>query len=198
MCFKIFKRVLLKWKTLKFRHSKPVIINLLHILPLYQTKLPDLPAIYSMVLLYLKDTKLTNSYSLKWFMKINIGCNFWLSKFTPWKIKFTPRVNLPQVKNHCSKQNSTKSISKWKRERDPTIVLLQLFACWPQGFTWELFTNFVGLPCLTRFKQTVLFQWNWCMVTHERNRLGLLKISCSNFKLRLVNFYWTVNFVQYI
>jgi len=65
MCFKIFKRVLLKWKTLKFRHSKPVIINLLHILPLYQTKLPDLPAIYSMVLLYLKDTKLTNSYSLK-------------------------------------------------------------------------------------------------------------------------------------
>jgi len=28
MCFKILKRVLLKWKTLKFRHSKPVIINL--------------------------------------------------------------------------------------------------------------------------------------------------------------------------
>jgi len=42
----------------------------------------------------IENTKLTNYFSLDWFIEIDSDCNLWFSKFTP-------RVHLPQVKNHC-------------------------------------------------------------------------------------------------
>ena len=49
---------------------------------------------------FIENTKLKNCYSLEWFINIYIGCNLWLNKFTP-------RVNLLQVKNHWSKRYET-------------------------------------------------------------------------------------------
>jgi len=50
---------------------------------------------------FIKNTKLTNSYSLEWFIKIYICCNLWFSKFISLEDEITPGVDLPQVKNHC-------------------------------------------------------------------------------------------------
>jgi len=37
---------------------------------------------------FIKNTKLTMSYSWEWFTKIYIFCNLWFSKFTPWKFTY--------------------------------------------------------------------------------------------------------------
>ena len=61
----------------------------LHTLPFYQTRLPEL---YTEWCSLIENTKSTNSYSLKWFTKIYIGCNLWFSKFTPLENEIYPRL----------------------------------------------------------------------------------------------------------
>ena len=71
---------------------------------------------------FIENTKLKNSFEFRFRMiysiKMYIGCNLWFRIFTPRKMKFTPRVNLPHVKNHWSKwlncfEKICSKIKKW-------------------------------------------------------------------------------------
>jgi len=50
----------------------------------------------------MKNAKLLNSYTLRMTKKIAFAAIYGFGKFTPWKVKSTPGVNLPQVMSDCS------------------------------------------------------------------------------------------------
>jgi len=73
-------------------YSRPLVRNL------FYTSYPFLKQDYQIYPQYtqrcwfIENTKLTNYYSLEWFIKIYIGCNLWFSKFTPLADEIYPRL----------------------------------------------------------------------------------------------------------
>ena len=84
------------------RVFKAVVLNLFYISCPFIKQDYQIYIQYTQWCSYIQNTKLTNSYSLEWFIKVDFCCNFWFSKFTHfWRWNIPPQVNLPQVKNHC-------------------------------------------------------------------------------------------------
>jgi len=102
--------------------SKPVVPNFfLHILPFIKQDFQIYPQCTQWSS-FIENTKVKNSFEFRFRMiysiKMYISYNIWFRIFTPWKMKFTPRVSLPQVKNHWSKslncfEKICSKIKKW-------------------------------------------------------------------------------------
>ena len=78
---------ILIWRSL----SNPVVLNLFYkSYPFYRTRLPDLPPIHSVVLIYWKY-EINKLLQFRMIYKTLHCLEFWFSKFTPWNMKFSPR-----------------------------------------------------------------------------------------------------------
>jgi len=67
---------------------------------------------------FIETTKLTNFFSLEWFIKIYVGWNLWCSKITPFeKWNLSPGVNLPHINNHWYR-------ARWRGSKRPKTTLL--------------------------------------------------------------------------
>ena len=69
---------------------------------------------------FVESEKLTNSYSLEWFIKVCIGCNLWFSEFIPLEDEIYPRLRAFRT---LGKRLLDWSNNTWKNRAKITIYL---------------------------------------------------------------------------
>jgi len=74
-----------------FLLSNSVVLNLFYIFTLLSNKITRFTCNTQRCSI-IENTKLTNSYSLEWFIKMYIGCNLCFSKFTTLENEICPRL----------------------------------------------------------------------------------------------------------
>jgi len=108
------------WKEKRFCCSASVVLNLFYIsYPFIKQDYLIYPQ-YAQWFSFIENTKLTNSYSLEWFIKIYICCNLWFSKFISFEDKIHPRLRTTLLlKHHLLEQQTFARICTFL----PTTIL---------------------------------------------------------------------------
>ena len=93
--------------TIRFQQTegvlpKTVVLNLFYISYLFITQVYQIYPQYTQWCSFIENTKLTNSYSLEWFIKVNIACNLWFRKFTPLADDTYPRLRIIGLRQRVS------------------------------------------------------------------------------------------------
>jgi len=71
--------------------STPVVLNLFYISYPFIKQDHQIYPQYTQSCSFIENTKLTNSYSLEWFIKFYVVCSLWFSKFNPLEDEIYPQ-----------------------------------------------------------------------------------------------------------